>query len=166
MDRDNHAGKVNDLSYIGGFFDGEGYIGMGMQKTHGGVDRNILPTVRISNTDPRPLQYIKKALDSFGIKCWLSCRAGEKRKNLIRKNGSYVKDIYDIGLSGKIQVKLFIEKIRPYIFCKGDQMDIVMEFILSREKALEGRGSRKGKGKAEYSQYEISLIDKLKKLKH
>lgn len=163
MDRDNHAGKIDSLAYIGGFFDGEGYIGLGLQRTHGGLCRNILPSVRLSNTDIRPLQVIKKTLDSYGIKCWLSTRARRLQK---RKNGTSVKDISDIGLSGQAQVKKFIELIRPYVHCKGDQMDIVLEFINSREKAMAGRGDRKGTGKAEYSDYEMSSIERLKVLKH
>jgi hypothetical protein len=165
MNRDNHAGKVDSLSYIGGFFDGEGYIGMGLQRTHGGECRNILPSVRLSNTDKKPLFFIKEALDSFGIKCWISTRQG-RRVNQKRKDGSNVKDLTDIGLSGQTQVKKFIELVRPYVFYKGEQMDIVLEFINSREKAMFGRGNRKGVGKAEYTEYEISLIDKLKKIKH
>src|SRR3990167_1664359 len=98
MDRDNHAGKIDSLSYIGGFFDGEGYIGLGKQQstTNGGT--NILPSVRLSNTDKRPLEFIKNGLDSLGIKCWMSTREG-KRRNQKRKDGSNVKDLTDIGLS-------------------------------------------------------------------
>ena len=159
------AGKIDSLSYIGGFFDGEGYIGLGKQAqtTNGGT--NILPSIRFSNTDPRPLEFIKKELDSMGIKCWMSCREG-KRRSQKRADGTNVKDIYDVGLSGKMQVKSFITLFRPYVFCKGDQMDLVLEFILSREEKMKGRGNRQGAGKAEYSDDEISYIDRLKKLKH
>jgi len=165
MNRDNHAGKIESLSYIGGFFDGEGYVGLGLQRTHGGQDRNILPSVRFSNTDIRPLEFIKEQLISLGIKCWISSREGRRRTQRTKK-GDYVKTIHDVGLSGKTQVKLFIELIRPYVLVKGDQLDIVMQFILSREKAMAGRGGRQGKGRAEYSQEEIEMIDKIKALKH
>jgi hypothetical protein len=169
MDMRQSAGKIDFLSYIGGFFDGEGYIGMGLQKTHlkidGTYDRNILPSVRLSNTDIKPLEFIKNELSSAGIKCWISCRKGVRR-NQKRTDGTAVKDLYDVGLSGKTQVKQFINLVRPYVFVKGEQMDIVMKFILSREKKMEGRGNRKGSGRAEYSDEEIALIDELKKLKH
>jgi hypothetical protein len=165
MNRDNHAGKIESLSYIGGFFDGEGYVGLGLQMTHNGKDRNILPSVRFSNTDIRPLEFIKEQLTNFGIKCWISTREGRRRSQRT-KNGGYIKTIYDVGLSGKIQVKLFIKLIRPYVLIKGDQLDIVMQFILSREKAMEGRGGRMGIGKAEYKKEEIEMIDKIKRLKH
>ena len=165
MTRDNHAGKIDLLSYIGGFFDGEGYIGLGLQMTHGGKDRNILPSVRMSNTDIRPLEEIRKELIRLGIKCWISTREGTRRTQRTTK-GDYVKSIHDVGLSGKIQVKKFIELIRPYVFVKGDQMDIMMEFINSRDIRMMGRGNRQGVGKVEYSEEEIGCIDRIKKLKH
>lgn len=165
MNRDNHAGKIDSLSYIGGFFDGEGYIGLGKQAKSSNGGTNILPSVRFSNTDTKPLKFIKESLESFGIKCWISTRQG-KRRNQKRKDGSNVKDISDVGFSGKIQVKKFIELLRPYVLYKGEQMDVVLEFINSREKVMSGRGNRQGVGKAEYSKHEISLIEKLKKLKH
>jgi hypothetical protein len=165
MDRDNHAGKIDSLSYIGGFFDGEGYIGLGMQRTHGGKDRNILPSVRMSNTDIRPLEFIHSELTKAGIKCWISSREGSRR-NLKTKVGNYVKTIHDVGLSGKIQVKEFIRLIRPYVLVKGDQLDVMMDFIDSRDRRMAGRGGRKGIGKVEYSEEEIAYIDRLKILKH
>ena len=135
-----------------------GYIGLGKQTltTNGGS--NILPSVRLSNTDIRPLKFIHEKLTSLGIKCWLSSREG-KRRTLRCKNGNFVKTIHDIGLSGKIQVKKFIQFVRPYVFVKGDQLDVVTEFISLREKVMVGRGNRQGIGKAEYTKYEISLIE-------
>lgn len=165
MNRDNHAGKIEALSYIGGFFDGEGYIGLGMQRTHGGKDRNILPSVRMSNTDIRPLQFIQRELIEMGIKCWLSSREGARR-SLRTKAGNYVKTIHDVGLSGKTQVREFIRIIRPYVLVKGDQLDVMMDFINSRDRRMVGRGGRKGIGKVEYSEEEIDCINRLKKLKH
>lgn len=82
-----------------------------------------------------------------------------------RSDGSYVKTIYDVGLAAQIQVKKFIQLLRPYVLVKGEQMDVVMEFILSREKAMFGRGNRMGEGKAEYTEYEKSLIMKIRELK-
>lgn len=162
MDRDNHAGKINFLSYVGGFFDGEGYIGLGMQKTHGGKDRNILPTVRIVNTDEKPITFIAEGLSKLGIRLWCKPRGGIG----FRKDGTKTKTIYELGIAGKTQIKEFIMLIRPYVLVKGEQLDVVMNFIESREKKMSGRRNRTGVGKAEYSEDEIASIEILKRLKH
>lgn len=163
MDRDNHAGKMDAvLAYIAGFFDGEGYIGLGIQKTHGGKDRNILPTVRIVNTEPTSIEFIAKELRNRGIILWSKPRA----RVLKRKDGSPAQVLYEIGIAGKIQVKKFIELLMPYCLVKQAQLKVVNEFLDLRDEAMIGRGGRKGKGKAVYSEYEISLITTLKKLKH
>ena len=164
MDRDNHAGKIDSLSYIGGFFDGEGYIGLGSPQKSSNGGTNIGIHVRFSNTDIRPLEFIHQTLHSFGIKSWISTREGIRR-SMKRTDGSPVKTIHDVGFAGRIQVKNFITLVRHYVFVRGEQMDVVMEFISSREKAMSGRGNRHGIGKAEYTEYEKSLIFKVRELK-
>jgi len=105
-----------DNSYVAGFIDGEGWIGIA--KTKGlmaGGNPRYFPECRITNT---ALHILEELRDRYGTGAHLR----EVKKNV----GS--RKIYQLKFYGSALVKL-IKDIREYLLIKGSQADYVLAII-------------------------------------
>ena len=102
------------VSYIGGFFDGDGSI----DKSDG--------RIKISNTNIKLLKFLSQLLSKLEIntKIYLSCKAGSKHGTWYHK-----KDVYDLVIPAKY-LKVFIQYIRITIKRKR----IIGKEILKKRK--------------------------------
>lgn len=151
MNRDNHAGKIDMFSWLGGFFDGEGYIGIRNTYISSSKCKLWQPVVIIVNTDRAALDMIAQLLGENGCKTNFHCRSQHL------KNPTKWRPTFDLGIYGITRVKRFIELIDGYCFVKKNQIDLVKEFINYR---LTGNQRKK------YGKYEEDLAEELKRLKH
>lgn len=85
-----------DLSYIAGFFDGEGSLGV-----YGKIQR---PKISISQTDDKILEEIR---DFIGV--------GQVYKTGRRKGKSHWKDSWVYIVNKREDCLVFIDKIQPYL---------------------------------------------------
>lgn len=95
------------LGYMAGFFDGEGYIGLG-----GGRNRDLL-RISISNTDKAPIQFFA---DTFG---------GNIRETHYMKSR---RTLY-IWTRGGYPALEILEKLLPYLICKKQQALLGIESV-------------------------------------
>lgn len=151
MNRDNHAGKMDMYSWIGGFFDGEGFITLRHTFVSASNCYVYQPVVIFTNTDKKALEIIKKWLDEHGCKCGFSSRKQHF------KNPTKWKPTYDVSMYGIKRVKNFIELIGDYTIIKKPQINLIKKFIDHR---LSGNQRKK------YGKIEQDILEKVKGLKH
>jgi hypothetical protein len=102
------------IAYLAGFFDGEGSIMANHQASKNHRDRLYI-TVKIGNTDIRPLQLFTKY---FGCKIQKAVNG--------RKKPFYFFNI------GEAKSRVILEKFFPYLIVKHKQAELALEFY--REK--------------------------------
>ena len=112
--------KPEDLAWIAGFVDGEGYIGSPSR----GVRANPLTNpiqVTITNTDPRPILFIHSLCGGY---LWNTPRKGKW------------KTAFRLGFASK-KACVFLKTILPYLRVKREQAEIAI--------ALADMQQRRGK---------------------
>lgn len=110
------------IEYLAGFFDGEGSVGL---YSHFRYGRNkeiktelILPQIVITQRDRKILNQIEVFLESNNIGCHLRSA----------KNGT----IYRLVITGLKEILKFCEMVVNYSFCKREELDIMINYCLSR----------------------------------
>ena len=138
-------------SWIGGFFDGEGFVTL--RHTFVGASNCYVyqPVIIFTNTDKKALIKIKNWLDTHGCECGFSSRSQHL------KNPDKWKPTYDVSMYGIKRVKNFIELIGDYCIIKKPQIDLLRKFIDHR---LSGNKRKK------YGKLEMDILKKIKSLKH
>lgn len=116
-----------DLSYLAGFFDGEGSISISRIKGKLGRNDIFVVLISISNTNPEILSYICKEFGGNFHQTKHQIKDGYKRKN-----------IYKWSASSKI-AENFLSKILPYLILKKEQANMALEF----QKTLKRKGNQR-----------------------
>ena len=134
--------KETDLAYIAGFIDGEGSISIIHHATKSkGIRWDT--RINITNTNKEVLEFISNILP---VKHRLFYEDE-------RRNPSWKKRWY-LVINRQKDIKLLLELIYSYLILKKKQAEIMLKFIDSRLSHRTGR----------YTEYEIELIKKLRKL--
>ncbi|SRR6266576_368450 len=133
------------LAYAAGIVDGEGCIGFRQDKRAKGYSQYV----RVSNTDPRLLAWLK---NNFEGSIFLQRAAGQAGK--VRTN----KDLYSWVLYGH-KAAAFLSSIRPYMIVKSKQADCAI--LLQSMKSLKNSsGIEEDQLKVERVLAEIATLDK------
>jgi hypothetical protein len=109
MDNPQETKKVNSLKWLGGFFDAEGSVSF-----------NYQPCVDIVNTCPKSIFEIKLILNSIGINFGINERE--------KPSKSSKKKRWDIFLRHKEQIIVFLENLKPCIYGKKKQLNLIDEW--------------------------------------
>ncbi len=120
--------KVKDLGYIAGVIDSDGYIGLARQKENrrrGNITESYKPMVTVTQAQPEAVDFIKSLL------------GGNNGVNKSR-NGNH-RPLYRWGVYSNKKTREFLEVIEPYLKIKRKQAQLVIQFCLLREKALQNK---------------------------
>lgn len=146
--------QIEELAYIAGLIDGEGYVGLVKhleKRRQKNNKRNITlfyrPAVKIGMCDKKGIDFIKKVI---GGKIWL-------RKVL---NIRY-KDQWIWSADSYIDTKKVIEAVLPYLKVKRKQAVLLLNFI--KERQIKNNHKIKW-GQTSYSIKETHIYNKLKLL--
>jgi hypothetical protein len=151
MNRDNHAGKIDMYSWVGGFFDGEGHLSL--RKTYCSSRHTWIyqPLIVIVNTDKESLILIKEWLEKNGCKTNLNIRSQHL------KNPTKWRPTWTLSLYGIKRVKIFLDLLGNYVITKKNQVILVKEFITYRLS---------GNQRKTYTDFEPMMVEKIKALHH
>jgi hypothetical protein len=151
----NHLGKVDipdtpfkvSWEYIGGFFDGEGSIGIHRTK------KQFIPRIAITNNNFEILNKIALFLTENKIKVKIRPR---KRYKPNYSQG------YALEITNYVNTKLFLENVYPYLFVKKPHAKLMLEIIKMRIKTPSRKGFKLHE--STYTQEEIKLIEQLREM--
>jgi len=101
---------VAEWAWIAGFFDGEGCVRITLENVQKRKSRHSLLYASISNTDRRPLDWIKDQCGGY-----------------LHPVGSRLKVCWQLEL-GSARAERFLRAIRPYLQVKDMQVDIALKF--------------------------------------
>lgn len=114
---------------LAGLVIGEGTITLSSMGKKG-----FRPEVKLSNTDPRIIQWIDELLTRCGIKHF--CSVMKTRR--LQKPTHRLQ--YMISIWGLAATHRLLKDLRPALFVKGEQADLVLGFIALRLSALKTHG--------------------------
>ena len=127
--------KKNDLVWLAGFIDGEGYIGITSQQkkesSNSAASMVYHPLLIVTNTNLEALNTILVMIGEGKI------------YKLSYSNGNH-QSAYQYKLTKHTHLVGLLERIRPHLRIKQQQCDIVIDFIKRRGSSVRktGRGSR------------------------
>jgi len=113
--------KAEELAYIAGLVDGEGYIGLVKVTETRRIFRTTycyLPTIRISMCDREGIDFIDRL---FKGNIWFH----QKQKGW--------RDQWEWSAKGKKRVAEILKAILPYLKIKKRQAEVLIEFVNERE---------------------------------
>jgi hypothetical protein len=115
--------QINDLSYIGGFFDGEGSVCIGRR---GKKDHKFLQlTISITQTNREILEWVNEVLGGTGrVKVK---NPGHKTKALVLNLGYNLKICYELVWTSK-KAEVVLKTLLPYLKVKLGQAKIALEY--------------------------------------
>ena len=102
-------------AYTAGMFDGEGHVSYARNQTG-----KRYPCVYISNTNNDALLYMKDFMEGYGI------TVHHRAKNKLTVNRLVV---YELGISDKASLEIFIEHIYTYLRIKRPAIDKAREML-------------------------------------
>lgn len=145
-DNQQETVKEVDLAWLGGIIDGEGCIGIHRMMSHR-TNATLSPRLIIGNTNADLVSHVCEILDSIPIAGYLK---------VIRKGKGIEKDCWILQVSRMDQIKKLLEFVRPYLYAKRSQLDLVLRFINIREKVRSQPRGKELKGWA-YTSEELSI---------
>lgn len=125
--------KIEDLGYIAGIIDSDGYVGLvrHFNKRRTNCTASIRATVALAQTKREAIDLIHLL---FGGRVYEYEEQGENQKNL-----------YHLQLTRRIEMIRFLTAILPYLRIKRQQAEQVLAFCLLREKRLAEKGNYSSK---------------------
>ena len=118
--------KETDWAWIAGFIDGEGYVGMrrgythNKRKFHDGNQRRWVwytPSISISNTDKKALEFIKKAFN---------CPSNINKQKRTKSN---LKQLYIFETSSSKVLRRVLQELIPFLKVKKEQAKLVYRLV-------------------------------------
>ena len=133
-----------DKAYLAGIIDGEGYIGIGLNKAGAGGHKNPQHTLRmtISQSNQPFLVYLRNKWDGIGSIC-------------INRGSKQNRTGYKWNISAN-QAVTILEQVLPYLIIKRTQAELGIE-LQNRNNYICGRGRG-----YEVSQEELARRDDIK----
>jgi hypothetical protein len=147
---DNQQATLEDLAWLAGIVDGEGYIGMQLERIRRhSVVRRASVGLQISNTDEDIALKAVSIIKKIGVNPYLKVDSTALRKS--SKKIVYVVSIHRMAVLLKV-----LKPILPYLTGnKKTRAELVIEFCESRERNYI-RGSHT---KNFYTDRELEIID-------
>lgn len=153
--------KIEDLGYIAGVIDSDGYIGLARQREsrrRGNITESYKPIVTVTQAQPEALDFIRSLV------------GGSNGKNKSSNNNH--RPLYRWGFYSNKTTSDFLRVIEPYLKIKRKQAQLVMEFCSLRMEAIadkvvlrDNQGKfRKGSSKNTYTGIEKELWEQILKL--
>ena len=112
---------MNDLSWLGGFCDADGYITLSKDGSR------YQPKVGFTNTNATMITNVCRILDANCVKYFKHVRDGAKDNH---------KPIWKVVVEGKKNCSLFIPLLLPHLVGKRDQANIVLEWSLGKRRTV------------------------------
>lgn len=144
-----------DASYIAGFVDGEGHIGicthkMSGKKYKGKIYVQIRPIITLVNTDAGVLIVIQNYLTGIGCSSSLRCR---------KMSNANWRQVYELEIAKVDSIIILLETIHDYLVIKKPQCELMLEFCRQRKNKLFIATKYRG-----YTTEQIEIADKLRSL--
>ena len=108
---------IDELSWLGGFWDGEGTIGI--YKRH----KYFVPSVSVCNTNEVLIKKIQDILDLYGLEYRVDYQDRGDRTN--------ARPAWVIKAESKPRVKALLTLLQPYLVGKQAQADLVLKWCSS-----------------------------------
>lgn len=140
----NHAGNL--LAWLAGFIDADGMVCFHKQPKKK-QEITWVPGTSITTTCTKTADFISRSFKELGLPVYRCLR------KVTNQNWT---DRHHMEIRGQKRVKRLLEAILPYLVTKREEAELVMEFIRLRQ---EGSPTRP------YSEYEMGLVSKTKKIK-
>lgn len=128
-----------NLAYLAGIIDGEGYLSIACTITVEHKTYSIRPILEVGNTDRRIVEFCKSLLGS-------NIRVSTKNRQ---------KPYYRLSLQGK-QLEHLLQKLLPYLISKKEVAKLILQFI-----AIHHYPRTNG-----YSVQEIQLANQIRAMSH
>ena len=132
---DNQQCKASDtdIAWLAGFIDGEGSIGLKVQKySRGKQVFYVAPYIQVVNTHIATLEPVHRILKGMGAGVYVNWPRPRKVPGGVREISDY-KPLWRILVNGLKRCKPVLTALGPYLITKLDDANLVMEFIESRE---------------------------------
>ena len=119
-----------ERAWMAGFFDGEGSVGL-YRKLKNGMFYAVTTRINVSQTDRAALD---KFYDVFGGALTLI----DRPDRAVTKHTQY----WTWSCDSTANANLFLQTVRPFLHVKGEEADIVMQFIDNRYSyTMEQKGA-------------------------
>jgi len=141
--------SLEDIAYIAGLFDGEGWITINHNKINGWSHYQLM--VGINMTDPRALRMVAARFGGF-------FKLQERKKETHRPLHSWV--------VGSQMAFDFLRKVYPFLRVKGDEATLAMAFQARIDRRVTGKYRFEGKLSAEEILCRDACRIELTRLKH
>lgn len=144
------------IAWLAGIIDGEGTIGCYFY--HEKTGQSPRYGIWIINTDKRIIDMTSEIFRQLGATKVFTAEKVYK-KNLWSKNRMWY-----VQVNRKLDVKLILEAITPYLVSKQEQAQLILNFFNDFPNLLYGRGNRSGKRNENFQAYNL-LIEQIKQAK-
>jgi hypothetical protein len=126
---DNKQGTPSqeELAWLAGFMDGEGYIGLNMWSRKRKF--SMCPRVTITNTDKPTIEYIYDLMHRMGVGAYIYPRNRTNPKHATA---------WDIIITRFSVVPRLLIPILPYLKTKRKQAETILDFIIYRQERIKG----------------------------
>lgn len=124
---DNQQRKINeaDIAWLAGFWDGEGTIGLRLNKSHPKTKHGLItPYVQVANTSKPALERVDEILISIGVGHHIQSLKLHPRPGAISRLPQW-----RITVAGYQRVSAFIMHVSPYLTVKQPAAQVVKRFI-------------------------------------
>jgi hypothetical protein len=129
---------IDELSWLGGIWDGEGTIGIYKRNTY------FVPSASVTNTNEVLINKVKDILDFYNIEYIV-----EYSDRSVRTNA---RPAWTVRMESKPRVSKFLTLIKPYLISKQGQADLVLSWCSYEKRRRKLRTQ------------DIELISELKSL--
>jgi len=116
--------KPEEASYIAGFIDGEGWIGLMLKKEPVRKRKRMQPIIHVSNTNKSCLLWLR---DTIGY--------GSTVNHNLRRAKSKHKRAYRYVMLNKKQILKLLGQLLPYLRLKRKQAKLVMRFCQRKNRS-------------------------------
>lgn len=151
----NQQRKISEIetAWLAGFWDGEGSIGMRVQKYHPkGRHTYFAPYAQVTNTHLSTLEKVDEILT--GLRVGHHIRWKEPRGFRQESDTKKYKPLWSIKIDGMKRCKTLLLKLLPYLVTKRSDAETVWDFIRSREASHYKH--------LPYTEHELNLVNKFR----
>jgi len=153
---DNQQVTREEIGWLAGFVDGEGYLGISMYRNHSRDCKTIKVELSVCNTDKEMIDKYVAIMNKLGSNPYL-----KKVKKYKKYNGDKRKDVYNAMLHRMSPLHRILKVILPHLTgMKKRRAELINEFLASRL----WKSDRCNGGPIPYTEREIEIIQECLKL--
>ena len=155
---DNQQVTREEIGWIAGFIDGEGYIGITMYKNHSNsATKTVKVELNVCNTDICMVEKYISIMNKMGVNPYV-----KKSKKYKKYNGCNKKDVHEVKLHRMAPIQKILKVILPHLTgMKKTRALLIYEFLESR---LWKYDKCKGMRSIPYTEREIEIIQECLRL--